>query len=187
MDRLNNELDNIIQAGRILHDKSLDEISSLFQRKVLDTVSLLKFKTVVFDFDGTLTEFKYNTERLLPCRDDELQEYCKTENLYANAKQLETMQYIIERLDPDDVYVLTVTVDSLQNNKEKFISSKYPTIKKEHIIQVSDSSKKNEVLQRIYDECKMEIVFVEDTAKTLLNAEETLPFVKGIHMSSLIP
>lgn len=182
-----NEFEKCISAGRLQNEISLESLSSAYKRKVLDTISLLKFKPAVFDFDGTLTEFKYTEGRLLPCRDDGLYEYSKDNNLYSNVNILKTMQYTINELSPDDVYVLTVTVDTLKDKKEKCILHNFDNIKKENIVQVSSPAEKLEFLQSLYEKRQEKIIFVEDTAKTLLNAEEEFSFVQGLHISSLIP
>lgn len=123
---------------------------------------------------------------MLPCRDDELQDYCKEQSIYSNVRLLKTMQYVMNECEIDNIYILTVTVESLRADKEKVIARGFPNVLKEHIIQVDNSSMKNEALRSIYAERCKDIVFIEDTAKTLLNAEEELSYVRGYHISSLI-
>ena len=75
MDHKNNQW-QWMEAGRMLVDYSvLDEYAQTYKRKVLDLITLCHNKVVIFDFDGTLVEFKYAADRLLPCRDDDLNEY----------------------------------------------------------------------------------------------------------------
>lgn len=183
---MNKSFDKYLMAGRIINNISLDELSNIYIRKVLDLISLLQFKTIVFDFDGTLDEFKYDKNRLLPCKDDDLYEYSKNNNIYENANILKTMKYILNELDINNVYVLTVTVDTLKNKKLEFIKKNFDIIET-HIIQVENSNAKIEVLKELYNKTNKEIIFLEDTAKTLLNAEEQFDFVRGYHISSLIP
>lgn len=183
---MNECFDKYIMAGRLINDISLDDLSNIYKRKVLDLISLLQFKTIVFDFDGTLDEFKYTENKLLPCKDDDLYEYSKNNNIYENAKVLKTMQYVINEIDINNIYVLTVTVDTLKQKKLDFILKNF-NIKKENIIQVANSNEKMKVLMDLYIKTNKKIIFLEDTAKTLLNAEEQFDFVKGYHISSLIP
>lgn len=181
------KFEKYIQAGRMFDDIDIDYLLDAFKRRLFDIISLLMFKTVVWDFDGTMVEFNYNDDSLLPCRDDELYKYSKNHNIYQKGNALKMIQYIFCKLNPADQYVLTVTVDALRENKIKFITRKFPTIKPENIIQVSSSSEKNEVLRMLHEKTGKDIYFVEDTAKTILNAEEAMPFVKGIHISSFLP
>lgn len=176
-----------INAGRTVNDISIQDLAETYKRKVLDAISKLKYKIAVFDFDGTLTSFRYANEKLLPCKDAELHEYCKEHNLYDNATILRTMQYIINELDADDVYVLTSTVHTLRKNKDRCIHANFPTIASDHIIHTRGSDEKLEVLDSIYAEHKKPIVFVEDMYKTLLNAEENFDFVTSLHISNLLP
>ena len=181
-----NYYDLQMNAGRLLNDLSLDDICKEYKRKVFDLISLLQNRIAVFDFDGTLTEFKYSNGRLLPCKDDDLYEYSKEHSIYNNARLLKTMQYVVNECETDNVYILTVTVETLRESKEKIISYGFPSILKEHIIQVDNSTQKLEVLQDIHSKRNKDIIFVEDTVKTLLTAEENLPYVRGYHISSLI-
>ena len=42
-------------------------------------------------------------------------------------------------------------------------------------------------LKELHTKYMKPIIFLEDTAKTLLDAEERFDFVQGYHISSLIP
>lgn len=165
---------------------SIYELIYNYKQKIYNTISLFKSNIVVFDFDGTLTEFKYTENNLLPCKDDDLFEYSKKYNLYNNVHILKTMQYILKELDINNVYILTVSVDTLKAKKQKCILDNF-NIKEQNIIQVSSISEKINFLENLYKEKQTEIIFVEDTAKTLLIAEEQFSFIKGFHISSLIP
>ena len=178
--------ERIIEAGRMINDISLEELKNDYIRNIFDLISLMKFKTVVFDFDGTLTKFKYNDNSLLPCRDDDLNEYSKLNNIYENVKIQKTMQYILNELYNEDVYILTVTQENVEKGKNEAINKYFSSINKVNVIHVRNSKEKMEKLQEIYNKHKKQIVFVEDTAKTLLNAEETYDFVIGYHISSLL-
>ena len=84
-----------MEAGRMLVDYSLlDEFAQIYKRKVLDLITLCNNKVVVFDFDGTLVDFKYDDKHLLPCKDDELNEWFKTNNFYNKAQLIKTMEFL---------------------------------------------------------------------------------------------
>lgn len=152
-----------------------------------EAIALLKGKKVVFDFDGTMVDFHYATCHLLPCRDDEIFEYSKTGNIYENVRPLASVQYIIENLNPEDVYVLTRTETTLIDKKNDAIRKHYPTINTHHIYHVQDANNKLSYLRKVHTENNnSNVIFVEDTAKTILNAEELYDWVYGIHISSLI-
>ena len=179
-----------IEAGRMQSDnENINNLTEMFKRKVLDLISLCQFKTIVLDFDGTLTEFKYDTNKLLPCKDDNINEYFECNNFYKNCNILKTFQFIIEELaiDTDNIYILTASQPNVKKHKLECIKKHFPIIKEENVIQVMNSNDKMEILKQIYNSTKRDILFVEDTAKTLLNAEEEYDFVKGYHISSLIP
>lgn len=164
-----------------------------FIKLALNTVKYLRGNIVVFDFDGTMTEFRYAKTSLLPCKDAEIYEYSKTHNIYADARMLAMLQYIIERLDPNKVFVLTRTETTLIGKKNNCIYENFPSIKKENIYHVQLAEQKLDVLKSLLDKFGTDIVFVEDSFKTILNAEEAMPAMKGkpgvigLHTSSLIP
>ena len=154
---------------------------------IFDLITLAYNKTLVFDWDGTMTEFKYTEDKLLPCKDEDLDEYAKEHHtIYKNMRALKTMQYIVDELNIRDIYIVTVTVPYLIDGKNEAIKSHFPDLLDKNIYHVSKSSDKIKALEQIYKESGKHIIFVDDTAKTLLDAEETLDFVTGVHISSLI-
>lgn len=180
-----------MEAGRIHEDYSpLNGLMENYKRKVLDLISLCKYKVVVFDFDGTLTEFKYNNSALLPCKDDDINRYFEKNNFYDKCNVLKTMQFILGILYPfgaDDAYILSVSQPNVKAPKLECIKRYFPEFKEENIYQVANADAKLEVLWQLHEKHRREIVFIEDAAKTLLNAEEKFDFVRGYHISSLIP
>ena len=166
--------------------ENLTVLANRFVAHIQNIVERLNGHVVVFDFDGTMTEFHYAETSLLPCKDDDIYEYSKTQNIYANARMLATMQYVIEQLDPDRVFVLTRTEATLIGKKNDCIYENFPTIKKDNIYHVQLADEKLHVLESIHKRFGTNVVFVEDTFKTILNAEETMPFIKGIHISSFL-
>lgn len=164
---------------------NINTLASMFVNRIENILSQLKGHKVVFDFDGTMTEFHYAETSLLPCRDDEIMEYSKEYNIYENARMLATMQYIITNLNPNDVFVLTRTETTLIEKKNEAILKNFQMLP-EHIYHVQDANNKLTILRKLHKEYNTNIVFVEDTFKTILNAEEAMPFVKGIHISSFL-
>lgn len=178
--------DLIMNAGRVLNPIEINEILFDMKRNIFNLVSLLQYKIVVIDFDGTMCEFKYtNTGRLLPCKDSKIKHY--TGNLYENVRVLKAMQFVLYECDPINMYVLTISQDSVKNDKTKMINSKFPMIRSENIIHVKSVEDKMLFLEELYEKYRKRIIFLEDTANTLIDAEERFDFVQWYHISSLIP
>lgn len=164
----------------------LKELFSQYEENICNLIDLCKGKTLAFDFDGTLTRFQYNEERMLPCNDEDIEAYTKSGgNIYTNIYVLKTMKYIISQLNKDDVFIVTSTVPSLRKIKNKIIFEHFK-IPYKHIIHTIGSSKKIDALINIYNKTQKNILFVEDNYKILLTAEENLNFVRGYHISSLL-
>ena len=180
-----------MEAGRMLVDYSvLDAFAQIYKRKVLDLITLCHNKVVVFDFDGTLVDFKYDEKHLLPCKDDDINEWFENNNFYDKAKLIKTMSFLIEVLFPIDAseaYILTVSQPNVVAPKSARIKEILPSIYQENVFHVLSTTDKMRVLEEIYQKHGKQIVFIEDTAKTLLIAEETFDFVTGYHISSLLP
>lgn len=178
--------DLIMNAGRVLNPIEIDDVLFDMKRNIFNLVSLLQYKIVVIDFDGTMCEFKYtNTGRLLPCKNSEVETY--TGNIYENARALKAMQFVLSECDPVKMYVLTISKDSVKTGKTRIINSKFPMIRNENIIHVKSVEDKMLVLKDLYEKYRKRIIFLEDTANTLIDAEERFDFVQGYHISSLIP
>ncbi len=192
-------------------------IFSLIKKAILWVFNMLRIfrfldgKVVVFDFDGTMTAFRYAAfaERLLPCLDSEVYEHSKHNNLYAGAyvphksselekvtpngehaaRMLGCMQWLIEQLGPERVFVLTRTELTLIAKKNEAILSNF-NVRPDHIFHVQDANDKEKVLDAIMQRFQEDIWFVEDSFKTQLNAEEhsaTKQFrVHGINISEFL-
>jgi hypothetical protein len=180
-----------IEEGRVLVDCSiLDELAKVYKRKVLDLITLCYNKVVVFDFDGTLVDFKYDDKHLLPCKDDEINQWFETNNFYDKARLIKTMGFLIDVLfpiDASDAYILTVSQPNVVNPKSARIKEILPSIHQENVFHVLSPNDKMAALKEIHEKHGKDIVFIEDTAQTLLIAEETFDFVTGYHISSLLP
>lgn len=164
----------------------LKELFLQYEKNINDLIKLCKGKTLAFDFDGTLTRFQYNEERMLPCNDEDIEAYTKSGgNIYTNIYVLKTMKYIMSQLNKDDVFIVTSTVPSLREIKNKIIFEHF-NIPCEHIIHTDGSLKKINVLIDIHNKTQKNILFIEDNYKILLTAEENLNFVRSYHISSLL-
>ena len=164
----------------------LNELFLQYEKNMNDLIHLCRGKTIAFDFDGTLTRFQYDDNRMLPCRDDGIEEYTKSGgNIYKNLYILKTMKYVMSRLNKDDVFIVTSTAPSLREAKDKIIFDEFD-ISSEHIIHTDGASKKINALIDIYNKTQKDILFVEDNYKILLTAEENLNFVRSYHISSLL-
>ena len=164
---------------------TLNTLANMYIEQIRTIINRLQNKIVVLDFDGTMTQFRYASDRLLPCRDDEIYEYSKSHNIYENARMLATMQYVVSQLNPENVYVLTRTEKTLIEKKNVSILKNF-NILPEHIFHVQQAHLKLEVLDMLHKKHNSDIIFIEDTFKTILEAEEAMDFVHGIHISEFI-
>lgn len=187
--------------------QTLEQLASMYMGNCIRIRNFLKGKVVVFDFDGTMTAFRYAPfgQNLLPCKDDEIYEYSKTNNIYADAyvpqnveelemfacsgehaaRMLGTMQWLISELGPERVFVLTRTEITLIDKKNEAILNNFEVLP-QNIYHVQDSKRKADVLDIIHERFQEDVYFVEDTFKTQLDAEETMPFVHGINISEFL-
>lgn len=164
----------------------IKELFKAYEQNISDFLQLCHGKNIVFDFDGTLTKFDYAQDRMLPCLDDNIQEYTLAGgNIYQDVKILKTMQYIFSKLGRENVWVLTSSVPALRNIKSEIIH-KHFGISYNKIIHSDNALHKLFFLKQIYEQENKQIIFIEDTAKTLLNAEECMDFVKGYHISNFL-
>ncbi|MBE6451322.1 MAG: hypothetical protein E7016_05095 [Alphaproteobacteria bacterium] len=164
----------------------LEEILNDFEQNIASFIELCKDKIVVFDFDGTLTKFKYEKNRLLPCLQKDVLEYTLAGgNIYHTTTVLKTMQYIISKLNMNNLWVLTTSYPQLRDIKSKIIHQHF-NIPLERIIHSNSDLHKVELLKNIHSTTYKKIIFVEDTVNTLLAAEDNLDFVEGYHISSLL-
>ena len=164
----------------------LNEIFLQYEKNIYNLIKLCKGKIIAFDFDGTLTRFQYADNKMLPCKDEDIETYTKSGgNIYKKIYIFKTMQYIISQLNKEDVFIVTSTVPSLRKIKNKIIFEKF-SIPDEHIMHTSGSLKKIDALIDIHNKKQKDILFLEDNYKILLTAEENLSFVRGYLISSLL-
>ena len=94
---------------------------------------------------------------------------------------------VLFTIDASEAYILTVSQPNVVKPKTARIKEILPSIYQENIFHVLSTADKMNVLKEIHEKHGKDIVFIEDTAKTLLIAEETFDFVTGYHISSLLP
>ena len=177
--------DSMYRKGKIM-DSQLQILFNQYEKNIKHLICLCEGKTIVSDFDGTLTRFQYAKNRMLPCKDADIEEYTQAGgDIYANIYILKTMEYIFKKFNKPDIFILTSTVPSLREEKNKIILDHFDVLPSQ-IIHTHNSTSKLDVLDQIYAQTKKEIIFLEDNYKILLHAEETKDFVKGYHISSLI-
>ena len=167
----------------------MSDLLKMQEAKINRLIRLCSEYIPVFDFDGTLTEVAYTDYgRLLPCKDDDIGVYCETTDMYANANCLATMQYIFQNIDLSKAYILTKSFESVDKHKNKCILENFPDFRQKNIIHTSSSDEKLDWIRKIYEKhgSTKKVLFVEDTLKTILNAEEQLDCVRGFHISSII-
>lgn len=158
-----------------------------YEQNIKNFIELCQNKTIVFDFDGTLTKFKYTENRLLPCRHEDFLQYVTDGNsIYHKLSIQKTMQYIISQLPKDDVWVLTSSVLPIRKTKTDIITQ-HLNISENKILHSDNDMHKITILKQLHDQENKPIIFVEDTVYTLIAAEDDLDFVYGYHISSLLP
>ena len=142
-------------------------------------IEKLKNKYVFFDVDGTLSEYRYN-DRLYAGRCPELG--CQSfedflfGDLFLNARPLKTMQKVIEKLEPDKIFVLgTIVCNNESEQKYIWLKKYFPNFKRENIIFINSTMLKPDV---ILEYCKKynwdikDVAFVDDRIDALRKAEE---------------
>lgn len=153
-----------------------------------ELIEKLKGKLVFFDFDGTLSEFRFFDKVGPETVTGELLYKFSFENVYDNVRPLSVMQQTIANMNPENVYILgAITINHEIEEKYKWLVKYYPTIKKENIIFVNSADSKLGILEAYSKKFNMkseDIVFVDDMHYTILKAEE-LGFT-AYHPSSFI-
>lgn len=146
---------------------------------------------LVFDVDGVLAAYEYGEYNHNACRDEDWNDYLKTNNVYADARPLVTLQKWLSKYgNPERIFVCTNSADESEfKKKADFVTSNYP-IKKENILMAKNSLDKLNVIKEIHtlyfptlDEKK--IIMIDDTAKVLTNIQENSGYSTA-HISSFI-
>lgn len=166
----------------------INEITKSLAENILDKIDFLKDKIAVFDIDGVFCRFHYTEgDHLLPCKDADLGTFLVNHNMYNFAKPLKIMQYVVNSLNPDNIFTLSTATIPAKAQKNEWLSKHYPKIKKEKIIYSKNDMEKLEFLKEILaNHPDKTVVFIEDTAKTLLNSQEAYPNLYCLHISSFM-
>lgn len=149
----------------------------------------LKDKYVFFDVDGTLAEYRYN-DHVSGGNDwgGQTWEELFFGNVFVNNRPLKTMVHLIEKLDANKIFVLgVITTNHEIDEKYEWFAKYYPSIKRENIIFVADSSLKLIALEQYAKKLnisKEDIVFIDDKHATIRQTEEA--GFKSYHVTSFV-
>lgn len=137
----------------------------------------LKEKYVFFDLDGTLSEYRFNDH--VSGRTEiggQTFEELFFGDVFVSNRPLKTMVELINKLDPDKVFVLgAITTNHEIDEKYIWLEKYYPSIKRENIIFVADSSLKLIAIEQYVKKLnikKENVVFVDDKHETIRQVEE---------------
>lgn len=146
---------------------------------------------LVFDVDGVLAAYEYGERNHNACKDNEWDEYLKTNNTYESARPLITIQkWLVEHGNIDRTYVCTASANESEfMKKADFVVRNYP-IKRENIFMTLERNEKLEVLKRIHETCypglgDEMIIMIDDTTEVLTNIQEHSEYSTA-HISSFI-
>lgn len=141
-----------------------------------EAIESLKGKLVFFDFDGTLSEYRF-LNRVGPEElTGEFLYKLAFERIYDTIRPLATMQEVIKMLDPEKVYILgAITLNTEIEEKYKWLEKYYPSIKRENMIFVNNTETKLGMLEAYRQKFNLDykdIIFVDDMHSTIQRAEE---------------
>lgn len=145
---------------------------------------------LIFDFDGVLAAYEYGEHNHNACKDAEWPEYCKTHNIYENARPLKVIQEYVGNIDSNRLFVCSQDGPYARAQKTRFVQKYYPQIPANHIFLVETNKKKLDVLREIQ---RVEFpvledkyfVMVDDTIEVLTNIQENSEFSTA-HISSFL-
>lgn len=190
-----NETDMSLQTGQMPSKiNGVELIKDMLEVRVYEKIQKFLDKITVWDVDGTLCKFKSTpteSKRLLPCNDADLKIYLNKQvkyNEYDYAQPLLLMQYLLSRLASDLTYTLSTTsILSVRPQKTSWLKENFPTIKEEHMYYSSNDDEKLKYLKKISQEnSEKEVVFIDDTTRTLLKVEEKYPQIQVQHISNFL-
>ncbi len=141
-----------------------------------EAIESLKGKLVFFDFDGTLSEYRF-LNRVGPEElTGEFLYKLAFERIYDTIRPLATMQEVVKMLDPEKVYILgAITLNTEIEEKYKWLEKYYPSIKRENMIFVNNTTTKLGMLEAYRQKFNLDykdIIFVDDMHSTIQSAEE---------------
>lgn len=141
-----------------------------------EEVESLKGKLVFFDFDGTLSEYRFLNKVGPEELTGEFLYKLAFERIYDTIRPLSTMQEVVKMLDPEKVYILgAITLNTEIEEKQEWLRKYYPSIKKENMIFVNNSETKLEMLEAYRQKLNLDykdIAFIDDKHSTIQSAEK---------------
>jgi len=152
----------------------------------------LKGKYVFLDVDGTLAEYRYNDHVSGAQGGNDFAGQTWEElffgDVFVSNRPLQTMVKLVEKLDPEKVFVLgAITTNHEADEKYIWLEKYYPTIKRENIIFVAMSEFKVIALEQYSKKLnipKEDIVFIDDKHETIRKTEEA--GFKSYHITSFM-
>ena len=133
---------------------------------------------VVFDIDGVLGKYDFKTLGIKIVEEHKWVRENMKRNMYETIDKTFLFDELIETKNPMNMYILSVALSSYeQENKKEFILRCYPNIREEHIIFVSESKYKVDILKELresYDKSKKDnkrIVMLEDSVPVMKDVE----------------
>lgn len=155
------------------------------KNKIEQLIEEMKKGIVFFDFDGTLCEFRFSENKVLDLPNKEYFNY------YEHIRPLYFMQSIVEKLDPDKVYILTQITKKHGEDKEKieWLHKYYPLLKDNHFYTVRKHDAKGLFLQKWCEENKINpntVYMIEDSTSNIRHIEDLDIGIKCYHITSLI-
>lgn len=162
---------------------------------MIDFEERLKDKYVFVDFDGTLCEYRYNDHvsgktvdpNGFRCSGQSLWENL-FDDVYFRARPLMSIKKVLDKLDPDRVFLLGAFFSYREvKQKLRWLEKYYPYIKDENMYFIADLDVKVEVLKEFSKHFKIpldKIVFIDDKHSAIRTAEES--GIESYHITSFM-
>lgn len=156
------------------------ELSKRTYENNLDEILQNSNTIYVFDVDGTLTDFNYDTRTF--------DRQVEVANSYNNVRPLKTMQRLIDKLDKDKVYVCSRSIFREENESKTRFLVKHFNISPSKIFFVSENIDKLNVFKFIQDETGIDdehLLVVEDNPFVLNRVLEKTNY-SNVHVSHFV-
>lgn len=154
-------------------------------------ISKLKGNIVFFDFDGVLGTYQATSDKVHINEDEYVKRHIYPVDPFEYTVAPESMKRIVQELNPDKTFVLSLMASTFElRNKERFISSNYPSIKTDNILFVSSNPYKRLVMEALYESryigkySKQQLILVDDTLEVLKDVESA--GFRCYHISSFL-
>lgn len=146
---------------------SIDDKNNIFAERTYNNTieDLLQNKETVyiFDVDGTLTNFNYDSRTFAP--------QVEVPNNYTNIRPLKTMQKFISTLNKDKVYICSRSIFLEENRSKTEFLVKHFDIKPSNIFYVKNNQEKFNIFKQIQKETKVddELILIVEDHPSILN------------------